>query len=116
MVSMEPIRISQDLLDQSFENEEATIAACALPIPGNKPHKMLANNPEPTAFVISFFGMSSHLISCLGMFTLSFKLNNIVLVPNKPDNKGNKGFFIGRFSVKIPSIPASIKIINAQNF
>ena len=112
IVFIAPVRMIKPLC-LSLINEDAMIAAWDVPSPGKKPDKHDARKAGINDFIIVLFFIFSVSSVCFGIFILSFNEIISVLVPNKPESRGNRGWFMFEFKTINPKVPDNKKIISA---
>lgn len=87
-------------------------------MPGRKEHNG-ANMIDAAADLMnSFFVRNISFIGeiiCLGREVFDFNEKRRFERPNKPERRGRRGSFVGRWNVKIPRMPARVKIRAAKN-
>lgn len=114
-VFIPPIRTRNNLLFIFLKTIEPIAAACAAPSPGSVVVNKLEINIRENTFNISNFFIIGVVIIWVGIFTLLLRLVIKVLVPNNPESKGNKTFFISREKAAIPKVPEARNKIRAHN-
>ncbi len=95
-------------------NSDAKTAECPEPIPGRKEDNGAVKDAAKEVFTNSFFGIfieDNFCRDCFGILFLFLRDIMIADEPNSPVRRGRSGSLTGRFRVRKPRKPASVKTV-----